>query len=127
MMTKKEQREHEELLEKIRILGALRWTEQVNPDLVPSKEWRVIVNGWQYNTYNETIHKACTDSIHHSYFKWDKTDSHHSIHLYSTELLAPKGLRHAVELECAQKLAKIDKKIEEKIVSEKEGIVDHEP
>lgn len=114
-MTKKERAEFDAALAKARILGALRWTEPVDRDLKPvSGE---VITGWQTSTYGRgSVCQMWSESWAHG--KGEKRVSNvgasqGGISLHSTELRALKSLRHEVELECAEKLARIDQMIED--------------
>jgi len=107
-MNKKEQEEMEQLKTKL----ALKFTEQVNPDIKPSEVYDTIVNGYLYNSYSKRVVKSCTTKISHSFGNWDKTTTQGSRNLYSTEILAYKAMRSELERSFASQLREIDKKIE---------------
>ena len=107
-MNKTEQSMVEDLKTKL----ALRWTDNVKPDLAPPTEISKIINGYGFNRYTRSVSKSCSSCIYHSDYQWDKTSSQNAIHQYSTELLAYKALRHSLEKEYAGYLRGIDKKIE---------------
>lgn len=108
-MNKKEKEE----LERLATIAALRFTDPVEKDLHPPTDWKTIVNGYLYNSYCLRIDKACTSSLYHSNGEHDRTRSQQPCSLYSSILLALKAMRNEVEMECASKLCKIDKMIEE--------------
>jgi hypothetical protein len=97
----------------LRKASALRFTSPVEPDIEPPTEFRVIKKGWLFNSYNNTVAKACTSAIHHSYGQDDKTDTQGSRRLYSTKFRALLALRCRVENDCAAALARIDDMIEQ--------------
>ncbi len=113
-MTKKEQSEVESLRTQLLEARALRFTEIVEPDVAPPKDFNIIVNGWLQHVWDGgwRVDKACTSSIYHNRGGWDKTSSQGSRRLYSTELLAVRAARAMLERECAKKLAAIDREIE---------------
>lgn len=108
-MTKKELAE----VERLKTLLALRFTENVLPDIPQPTSEQGIVNGWSFNAYSRRVDKSCSTFLYHSWGQWDKTDSQQSIEQYSTPLLAYKAMRREVEKECARTLRDIDRKIEE--------------
>lgn len=114
-MTKKERAEFDAALEKARILGALRWTEPVKPDLKPADGKSI--TGWQTGTYGRgSVRQMWSEGwAHGSGAKRiaNGSASQGGISLHSTQLRALKALRHEVELESAEKLARIDKMIED--------------
>jgi hypothetical protein len=97
-------------------LKALRWTEEVGTDLIPPQPGELgnrMIKGFLFSTYgNGEVKPACSSSVYHNYGSSEKTTTQGSRSLYSTRLLALKGLRGQVEYECAKKLARIDVMIE---------------
>lgn len=121
-MTKKEQAEFEELRQQLLLAKALRFTEQVERDLHPPQDEK-IVNGWNYNDYigdffySPRVEKACTASNMHGNGKWNHTNARRAQFLFSTRLKALRALRCAVEQKVASILAKIDAEIEKEIAN----------
>ena len=113
-MTKKEQAEVEAL--KIRL--ALRFTEDVKPD-IPKPE-SGIVNGYSFNSSSRRVEKSCSSSIGHNHGRWDKADSQYPIAQYSSPILAYRAMRREVEQRFARELREIDR---EKEAFEVEGEV----
>lgn len=111
-MTKKERAAFEGIVNKLRIVAALRWTDHVEPDVPIPERGGVLAKGWFFNTYYGNAESACSSCVHHSIGRDDRTDSQGAIRLYSTKLRALKACRHRMELEFARKLAEIDRKIE---------------
>lgn len=111
-MTKKERAEIDALVKKLRISGALRWTEEVKPDVPIPKGWQGLSKGWLPRAWDGTAEPACSSAVHHARGQNDKTTSQGAKELYSTRLLALKAARHQVEMEAAEKLAQIDERIE---------------
>jgi hypothetical protein len=105
-MTKKEQAEVEAL--KIRL--ALRFTEDVKPD-IPKPE-SGIVNGYSFNSFSKRVEKSCSSPIGHNCGRWDKTDAQYHIAQYSSPMLAFRAMRREVEECFARELREIDRKIE---------------
>jgi hypothetical protein len=110
-MNKKEQAE----VEKLKTRLALRFTEDVKPD-VPKPEVEPgsgkIVNGWSFNSYSKRVEKSCSSSMYHSNGLWNKTDSQYPIEQYSMPILAYKAMRREVEERFAAELRAIDRSIE---------------
>ena len=105
-MTKKEQAEVERLKTRL----ALRFTEDVKPDIsVPSTG---IVNGWGFNSYSRKVEKSCSTTVFHSDRQWNKTDSQQPIEQYSMPILAYKAMRRELEERFARELREIDRSIE---------------
>lgn len=112
-MNKKEQAEFAAAKRAVIVARALNWSEPVLPDIEPPKSG--IVKGYIYNAHSCVIMYAISSPVSHA-TGWDKfpvkTSSQRPLSMYSTELLALKALRHAVEKECAEKLADIDIEIQ---------------
>lgn len=109
-MTKKEKTAHDAALAEARLLGALRWTSEVRPD-VPIPIGAGLSTGWL--PFHSRVEIACSSSVHHATGRTDKTTSQNPRNLYSTKLLALRALRHEMELRFAQELANVDKQIAE--------------
>jgi hypothetical protein len=88
---------------------ALRWTDPVEPDVLPPTEWGVTQLGRVY--YADRVKEACSTATTHG--TGTKINAQGPIPLYSTQLLALKALRYSVELDCAEKLQRIDLAIRE--------------
>lgn len=114
-MAKKEQAAMEDLRTELRIAKAMRFTENVLPDIMPPDHG--LAKGFLFNDYFQRpeVVPACTNSVHHGYGQDDHTSTQGSRRLYSTRLRALRGLRHALEREVAKKLADIDLQIEEEL------------
>lgn len=115
-MNKKEQAEFAAAKKAVFVARALNWTEPVECDVKVPK--RGETRGYLFNTYNQSIMHALSNEVHHAVSYIDgapptKTSSQNPTEMYSTELLALRALRHAVECESAEKLAKIDMQISE--------------
>jgi hypothetical protein len=125
-MTKAEKLRLETLENELREAKALRFTEPVLPDIDPpgpgfDKETNgfTIVGSGQY----AQVKVGWSTSIGHGVGYASRSEqrkaglggSQGARHLYSTRLLALRGMRNAVEKEAAQRLARIDKMIEEEI------------
>lgn len=111
-MTKKDLAEMERLQRELRIVSALRWTEDVKPDVPPPETSSGLTKGWLPNPYSMYVAKACSSGVSHSIGRDDKTESQGARALYSTRLLALQALRYAVTREAAEKLAAINRAIE---------------
>lgn len=110
-MTKKEQQRLADLEQQLREAKAFRFTEAVATDRPPPPSFDSLVKGFTFNDYNDEISKACTSSNSHCPYSDEETTSQRPLHLYSTQLLALRALRHQVELKCAKRLAEIDRRI----------------
>lgn len=109
-MTKKERAEFGAAILKAKTLAALRWTGPVAPDLPVPKSFEK-TSGWHFNDHNKSVMQMWSESIAHGYgVERNRTISGRQggKALYSTELLALKALRHAVECEAAAALVRID-------------------
>lgn len=110
-MTKHEQAEMEEL----RIRLALAWPEYPVPQAVSfatgigSNHLR---SGWFMNAYNGEISEGCSTGVFHSRRSTTKTDSQNAGKMYDSKLDALKAMRHEMTREFAEKLRKVDQKIE---------------
>ncbi len=96
---------------------AMRRSEKVERDLLPPRYddgFGKLSKGWDFNAYRdyEGVFKACSSSVHHG-DGWERISSQNQRRLYSTELLATKALRYAMAELFAEKLAKVDQKIDE--------------
>jgi hypothetical protein len=89
-------------------MRALRWTKPVEPDVNPPVQQGVTYTGWIY--CGDRVEPASSTSLVHSCGGITMKGARA---LYSTQLLALKALRHATELECAEKLRRIDLAISE--------------
>jgi hypothetical protein len=114
-MTKKEKAAFDEAILKAQTLGALRWTSPVAKDLPRPDSWGTATSGWRFNSYNCGVTQAWSECSAHGTgpARHNLSGSQNGVDLFSTRLLALKALRHAVELESATKLRKIDAMIEE--------------
>ncbi len=113
-MSKKERAEVDALIDTLRIQSALRWSSPVEPDIAPPTNGG-LVNGYlpigMLSDY-PAVSDACTSSISHG-LTHGKTSTQRPKHLYSTRMLALLALRHMVEKECANRLARVDLAIEQ--------------
>jgi hypothetical protein len=97
-LNKKEKGFIDKLVKELEIQSALRWTEEVNPDIMPPKGGELL-KGFSFNAYSMRVSESCASS-------------QGSKPLYSSILLALKAMRYAVERKCAAELRTIDKMIE---------------
>jgi hypothetical protein len=115
-MTKAEKAELQGLRDRLALISALRWTELVAPDvLVPA--YGEATSGWDYNKHAHRVDVMWSES-HASGWgaaRGRDTASQRGRALYSSKLLALRAMRHAVELECAARLAQVDKMIEAEV------------
>lgn len=124
-MSKREQAAMEELQTKLRLAMAFRRTEPVEPD-IPVPKYGEQTSGWQYIAYSKRVCRAGSKSHGH----WRGMDgevaaptemswSQRGIPLYSTELLALKALRYAVESQAEVELEKLDRLISQVVAATK--------
>jgi hypothetical protein len=112
-MNKKEQAEMEALKHELRVARAMRFTDPVPKDVFPPQTMHELVTGWVYNAHSKRVDVACTNSVNHAVGQTDRTTSQRPILMYSSRLLALKGLRHELERKYAEELAELDRKIED--------------
>jgi hypothetical protein len=117
-MTKKERAEFNAAIKALRIKSALRWTDEVNPDLLAPDDSRHFTQGWTCNSFNGSVVEQWSERSSHGDGRripgqWRQSASQGAIDLFSTKLLALKAARHEMEKQFARKLAEIDAKIEE--------------
>jgi hypothetical protein len=112
-MNKKEQAAFDAAIKAVFVARALNWTELVKPDMgLPETHEDLL--GFVPHSYSGTVAYARSSRVSHATSDGDfpkKTTSQNPIFMHSTKLRALRALRHLVELECANKLAKIDMQI----------------
>lgn len=112
-MTKKERAEYDAAIHRAELLAALRWTEEVLPDVPPPDE--SAPRGTE--THGFTIYASSniapmkSSAFDHSNESDTEFRYRDPIALFSTKLLALKAHRHAVTKESAEKLLAIDDRI----------------
>lgn len=114
-MTKKEQAEMESLREQLRIAKSFRFTEKVEPDVIPPTYGQTLTRGWTFNDYTGEVVKGCSSSVHHGYEQDEKTTEQGPLWLYSSKALALKAARNCIERKFAKELANIDALIEQEL------------
>lgn len=112
MMNKKELAALASLGQQLREARAFRLTEKVSTDVDPPSGCGALAKGWMFNSWNDSVSRACTNAVNHNATGDDRATTQRPMHLYSTELRALKALRHEVENICMKRLAEIDKRIE---------------
>lgn len=121
-MNKTDQRKLDALQEEIAALKdavlvakALRFTEPCEPDVAIPEPCGDLKKGWAFNEwsnhYDGEVAIACTTSSAHAFRSDTRSTTKGERPLYSTKLLALRGLRHALENIFANKLANIDRQI----------------
>lgn len=119
-MTKKEREAMDALIERVELVAALRWTEGVEKDVPapqPGEHGTRYTEGWDFNVYSKEIWRYWSTSVSHGKGDAPKSGerytsgSQNGRRLYSSELLAAKALRHALEKEAAAKLLDVDRRI----------------
>lgn len=100
------------------LVMALRWTEEVAPDVMPPHSIGTYKAGWHANEHNGEVHLGWTDATAHGYGPIPlpgkmRNGSKNPRRMYSSELLALRAARSKMEKICARKLMEIDRKIAE--------------
>jgi len=111
-MNKKEQAEFDAAKKAVIVARALNWSEPVAPDVPAPRNGEV--RGFLFG--RDCAMHALSSPVSHATGWIDseppkQTSSQGGRSMYSTKLLALKALRHTTELECAERLAKIDMQI----------------
>lgn len=124
-MTKKERAEFDAAIERARLLGALRWTSKIAPDIPVPQDGET--SGWRHNAYSIRVERAWSEpTAHGTGPQRDRSGrsvaSQCGIPLYSTKLLALKAMRHEMEMEYARKLALADRMIAETEAAEQKQL-----
>lgn len=105
------------MMQALRERAALNWTGEVKPDLLPPACGSGGVSqGWDFNEHTNEAYPAWSSSINHSRGNHDKPDRtsvwRNPVHLYSSEELALRALRGALERKFAKQLARIDEALD---------------
>lgn len=128
-MNKSEKARMEALEQQLREAKALRWTDPVTPDIPPPEGGSMretsgfaALGSLQYGRV-EPASSSCVAhgrgySTRAEQQKAGSSGSQRPIHLFSTKLLALRALRNSMEREAAQRIAIIDKMIEDEIAKD---------
>ncbi len=111
-LSKKRQEEIARAEHEARVRAALRWTEEASGPDVEVPTYGGLATGYLFNAYLSRVNEACTSSGLHSAYRNGRTTTQGARRLFSTRLRALLALRNAVERECAERLAGIDRMIE---------------
>jgi len=113
-ISKKQQAEIDNRLERALTLAAFHRTEPVLPDVPVPTPFGTLSKGFLPSGYHDgiSIQKACSSSVHHGIGYDDKTTTQGSRRLFSTKLLALKNARYDAEIYAAMILRRIDRQIE---------------
>jgi len=100
---------------------ALRWTGPVEKDVqIPASG--ITTSGFVFNAYNASVSPAWSKTVAHGIGRAQPENgsgaSQNGIAMFSTRLLALRGLRHELEREPARRLAAIDAQIEAELDNE---------
>ena len=115
-MTKKERAEMDAAITRAETLAALRWTEDVKPDL-PVPEWGQHTEGWI--VFSDRVEEAWSESVRHGLGRdRSRGGSQRGMWLHSTRSRALKALRHQTEMAAAERLRAIDIALRAAAVSE---------
>jgi hypothetical protein len=106
-----------ELQEERDLLAAFHRTQPVEPDIDFPKSGDNNVQGFTFNAYTLSVLFSVSNSVAHGSNHMDmgpckRTTSRGSIRQYTSAQRAAQAMRYVVELECARRLAAIDKLIE---------------
>jgi len=105
------------LVEDLKTYAALRHTADVKPDVpIPESLSQELSKGYLpvgHLSDMARVEPACSSSVHHGIGRQDKTSSQRPVELYSTRMLALRKLRYDAEQECARRLRRIDRMIED--------------
>jgi hypothetical protein len=115
-MTKKEQREVQERIDRAERIAALRWSDRIEPDVPKPEVFGKPTSGWDFNAYAKRVWPAWSTSITHgegTYSGNRPSGSQGGRGLYSTRELALRALRYEVACMAAVELLKIDRAISE--------------
>ena len=115
-MTKKEQLAVQELVDRLETISALRWTEPTSPDVPPPSGCIKYSEGWDYNAHSMRVWIGWSTSVSHGTGRPPIGERYSNgyrgeRHMFSSEELALKAMRHAVEKRAAKELMLIDKMI----------------
>jgi hypothetical protein len=112
-MNKKEQTEMEVLRSELAKAKAFRFTERIKPDIPIASGYTDLRKGFLFNEHSsyEQVKPACSTSSNHCFGSDQKTTTQGGRSLFSTEVLAWRALRNALEDSFAERLAKIDERI----------------
>ena len=129
-MTKREQAELDALRQELAEAKALRWLGVPEPVRMPLPE-KGYVNGWDFNTFNNDVAKAWTETNWHNGhnhrtdngqgYRKDISRSMYGLPIYASKLDALIALRLATERECAKKLAALDRRIDAERAASADG------
>lgn len=111
-MNKREKELVESLRFELAKARAFRFTANVERDLPPPERSGELSLGWDFNHYSKRAYKACSSTIYHGE-GWERTSTQNPRSLYSTKLLALQAMRHKMEKEFSETLARVDLMIEE--------------
>lgn len=111
------QAKFEELQNERDLLAAFHRTQPVEPDIDFPKSGDDNKQGYTFNAYTGSVLFSVSSSVAHGSNHFDtgpckRTTSRGSIRQYSSAQRAARAMRYAVELECAKRLAAIDRLIE---------------
>lgn len=121
-MNKKEQAAFDAVIAEAEVNRALRWSDYETEKDVPRPS-DGYVNGWSFNSYNGSVYLSWSGTVTHGDGpvvdgKRPPYGSQRSIEQYSTKEKALKAMRRQMEMEFANKLAKVDRMIAAEIHSE---------
>lgn len=114
-MNKKEQQQLADAIEAAELNKALRWTDEVSPDIPPPKSG--YTTGWLAFGTTGRVERGWSDSVSHGYGPAPinsgipRNGRQNSCWLFSSPERAMRHIRNRIEQEAAQRLLEIDKRI----------------
>lgn len=121
-MNKAEKAEMERLRHDLRLAKALHWPDYPRPQnsILPQSFTQGLFVGWWFNAYaghdGDRVAQGCSNGTNHSTSYTDKTTTQRAAPhwgFFDTKREALLALRLEVTEQCAERLAAIDKRIEE--------------
>lgn len=114
-MNKKEQAAFDAAIADAEVNRALRWSDYKTEKDVPRPS-DGYVNGWSFNSYNGSVYLSWSGTVTHGDGpvvdgKRPPYGSQRSIEQYSTKEKALKAMRREMEMDFANKLARVDRLI----------------
>jgi len=113
-MTKKEREDRLALMGQIELLKAFRWTEPVEPDVLPPSDG--FAEGWTFNHHARRAQATWSNAFNHGFGPAPTTSkflaTQGPMPLFSTAELALRAMRHKLVRSYAETLLDLDRQIE---------------
>ena len=111
-MTKKEQAELDGLRSQLVLLNAFHFTPKVEPDIAVPTNFSHCVLRWSFNAHASRTYPSWSKAVAHGEgHEHTRHGAQDGIRQYSSQVLALKALRHALEQKFASELAAVDARI----------------